>query len=68
MLAWGIAIATLASGAGFLFANRFDVSIGGAMASATGVALLLALLFGPRHGVLARARRRRSPTPPAAAP
>jgi manganese/zinc/iron transport system permease protein len=68
MLAWGIAIATAASGAGFLFATRFDVSIGGAMASATGVALLLALLFGPRHGVLARARRRRSPTPPAAAP
>lgn len=64
MLSWGIAIAVAASLLGFMVATALDASIGGAMASATGVALLLALLFSPRHGLLARAHRRRAPIPP----
>jgi manganese/zinc/iron transport system permease protein len=68
MLAWGIAIAILASLLGYLTATAVDASIGGAMASATGLALLLALLLSPRHGLLARMRRRRAPTLPRAAP
>ena len=64
MLAFGSAIAVASSVIGYAFAVRFDVSIGGSMASATGLFLLLALAFGPRHGLLARALRRRAPAPP----
>lgn len=64
MLVLGSAIAIASSWGGYAFARAYDVSIGGAMASATGVFLLLAWLFSPRHGLLARARRRRAPQPP----
>ncbi len=63
MLTLGCLIAVGSSLGGYAFARAYDVSIGGAMASATGVFLLLALLLG-KHGVLARAWRRRSPTAP----
>jgi manganese/zinc/iron transport system permease protein len=68
MLAWSVAIAIASSLLGFLVATDLDASIGGAMASATGLALLLALLLSPRHGLIARARRRRAPTLPGATP
>jgi manganese/zinc/iron transport system permease protein len=64
MLLYGCGIAVAASVIGYAFARAFDVSIGGSMASATGVFLLLALAFGPRHGLIARALRRRAPAPP----
>jgi len=64
MLVLGSGVAIASSWGGYAFARHLDVSVGGAMASATGVFLLLALLLG-KHGLLARAWRRRSPTPPA---
>jgi manganese/zinc/iron transport system permease protein len=64
MLAYGSGIAVASSGTGYAFAVALDVSIGGSMASATGVFLLLALAFGPRHGLIAQALRRRAPAPP----
>jgi manganese/zinc/iron transport system permease protein len=67
MLAYGSGIAVASSAIGYAVAVRFDVSIGGSMASATGLFLLLALAFGPRHGLIARALRRRVPAPPEAA-
>ncbi len=63
MLAYGCLIAIGSSLGGYALARAFDVSIGGAMASATGVFLLLALLLG-RHGLVARAWRRRAPEAP----
>jgi manganese/zinc/iron transport system permease protein len=66
MLAYGSGIAVASSAIGYAFAVALDVSIGGSMASATGLFLLLALAFGPRHGLIARALRRRAPTPPEA--
>lgn len=57
-------IAIASSVVGYLIARELDASIGGAMASSTGIFLLLALLFGPQHGLLARWRRRKSPRPP----
>lgn len=59
MLAYGCLIAIGSSVSGYWVAMAFDVSIGGAMACMTGVALVLALLFGPRHGLIARAAMRR---------
>jgi len=64
MLAYGSAIAVASSVIGYRVAVALDVSIGGSMASATGVFLLLALAFGPKHGLIARALRRRAPQPP----
>jgi manganese/zinc/iron transport system permease protein len=66
MLLYGSAIAVASSVLGYAFARAFDVSIGGSMASATGAFLLLALAFGPRHGLIARALRRRTVAPPEA--
>ena len=64
MLLYGSGIAVGSSLMGYAAARAYDVSIGGAMASATGVFLLLALVLG-RHGLVARGLRRRAPTPPA---
>lgn len=64
MLAYGSAISVASSFGGYAFARAYDVSIGGAMASATGLFLLLAWLAGPRHGLIARRLRRRAPEPP----
>ncbi|MEL6478333.1 MAG: metal ABC transporter permease [Pseudomonadota bacterium] len=58
MIALGIAIAVVSSGAGHGLAVAWDVSIGGMMALSTGACLAAALLFGPRYGLLARLLRR----------
>jgi manganese/zinc/iron transport system permease protein len=68
MLAYGSGIAVASSVGGYLFARALDVSVGGSMASATGVFLLLAVAFGPKHGLIARALRRRAPLPPPTQP
>lgn len=57
VIAAGIAVAS--SAAGYGLAVAWDVSIGGMMAVMTGVFLLAAFLFGPRHGLIARALRHR---------
>lgn len=62
MLVYGAAIAILSSLSGYVLAVWLNVSIGGMMAVMTGVALLLAFLFGPRHGLIAQSMRRRAQT------
>ncbi|RKR07481.1 manganese/zinc/iron transport system permease protein [Kushneria sinocarnis] len=59
MLAIGVAVSIGASLAGYGLAILWDVSIGSMMAVMTGVCLLLAFLFGPRHGLVAQAHERR---------
>ncbi|MEF8833706.1 MAG: metal ABC transporter permease [Halofilum sp. (in: g-proteobacteria)] len=58
MLLFACGIAILSSIAGYRVALWLDVSIGGMMALMTGAFLGLALLFGPRHGWIAREWRR----------
>jgi manganese/zinc/iron transport system permease protein len=60
MLWTGAATAVLAALVGYLAAFAFDVSIAGSMAVACGVLFTLALLSGPRRGLMAQARRRRT--------
>jgi len=60
---WAMLVIALASGlvsvgAGYGLAMRWDVSIGGMMALATGGGLVLALLASPRSGVVAALIRR----------
>jgi manganese/zinc/iron transport system permease protein len=62
MLVYGAAIAIASSLAGYALALWLNVSIGGMMALMTGVALLLAFVFGPRHGVIAQSLQRRART------
>lgn len=59
MLVYGALISIASSVLGYFIAVALDVSIGGMMAVMTGVFLALAFLFGPRHGIIARACRRR---------
>jgi manganese/zinc/iron transport system permease protein len=59
MLVLGGTIAIASSVSGYAVAVWLDVSIGGMMALMTGAFLVLALLFGPRHGLVAQAWRRR---------
>ncbi|NBB81885.1 MAG: metal ABC transporter permease, partial [Alphaproteobacteria bacterium] len=59
MLVIGSAISIASSGLGYLLAVYWDVSIGGMMASMTGVFLMAAFLFGPRYGLVAQELRRR---------
>ncbi|WP_264759454.1 metal ABC transporter permease [Thermohalobaculum sediminis] len=58
MVPIGITIAGVASVAGYWLAMRWDVSISGMMAVMTGICLGLAVLAGPRHGVVAGLMRR----------
>ena len=58
MLLFGVLIAVLSSVLGYASAVWLDVSIGGMMASYTGVFLVLAFLFGPRYGLFAQEFRR----------
>lgn len=58
MLVYGAAISVASSLCGYVLAVAWNVSIGGMMAVMTGVFLTLALLFGPRYGIIARAHRR----------
>lgn len=58
-LALAAAFAAASSVLGYLSAVLLNVSIGGSMAVWTGIFLLLAFSFGPRHGLLARRAGRR---------
>jgi manganese/zinc/iron transport system permease protein len=54
VIAIACAIAVASSLSGHALAAAWDVTIGGMMAVMTGVFFTLALVFGPRHGLLAR--------------
>jgi manganese/zinc/iron transport system permease protein len=60
MVALAVALSVAACVTGYLLAVRWNVSIGGMMASMTGVWFALALLFAPERGLVAQALRRRT--------
>lgn len=60
MVALAVALSVVACVSGYLLAVRWNVSIGGMMASMTGVWFALALLFAPERGLVAQALRRRT--------
>ncbi len=59
MLVLAVALSVAACGLGYVLALRWNVSIGGMMASMTGVWFALALFFAPGRGVVAQAMQRR---------
>ena len=59
MILIAVALAVLSCVSGYVLAVRWDVSIGGMMASMTGVFFTLALLFAPQQGLVAQWLRRR---------
>lgn len=60
MLVIGAAISIASSVLGYWLAVLWNVSIGGMMATMTGLFLMLALLLGPRYGMAAQLIRRRA--------
>ncbi len=58
MILLSVGIGVIASVAGFQAARLLDVSIAGAMATASGAAFAIVWLAAPRYGVLAGRRRR----------
>jgi len=59
MIAIAVAVAVLSCVSGYGLAVRWDVSIGGMMATMTGVCFTVALVFAPRQGILAQVLLRR---------
>lgn len=59
MIALAVLAGIISAVAGYTIALLLDASIAGAMATAGGILFGAALLFSPRHGVLARRARRR---------
>lgn len=59
MLALSVAIGVLSAVLGFALARVLDASIAGSMATMTGMAFLLALLFAPERGLVRKWLRRR---------
>jgi manganese/zinc/iron transport system permease protein len=60
MLMLSALIAAVSAAAGFALAFNLDISIPGAMAAATGLVFLFALLFAPRRGLVHLWREHRS--------
>lgn len=60
MIIYGCLVATVASVIGYWLAVWLNVSIGGMMATVTGVMLVLAFIFSPRHGLAWRVCRSRN--------
>jgi len=60
MVALAVALSALACLSGYWLALRWDVSIAGMMATATGALFALALTFAPRQGLIAHEFRRRT--------
>ncbi len=58
MMLYGSLISVTSSVFGYILAMAWDVSIGGMMATLTGVFLLLAFVFGPRYGLITQELRR----------
>jgi manganese/zinc/iron transport system permease protein len=57
MIMIAVIVGIVSAVAGFAVAFGVDASVAGAMASMTGVCFLLALLFSPLHGLVAKSRR-----------
>lgn len=61
LLAYGCIVSVVSAISGFYLAVAWDVSIGGMMATMTGVCLLLAFVASPKYGLLAQRWRSRQP-------
>ncbi|MGM0450775.1 MAG: metal ABC transporter permease [Pseudomonadota bacterium] len=59
MLVFAVVLGVAATLCGYPLAVAMDVSVGGTMATMTGVFFLLAFLFSPRYGLLGHWRNRR---------
>ncbi|MFD3260319.1 metal ABC transporter permease [Paenibacillus lentus] len=59
MLLYSVLIGALSSAGGYYFAKWLDASIAGSMITVAGLLFLLAFLFSPLHGLLARFSKRR---------
>ena len=57
MIIYAVLIGAFSAVSGFFIALAMDASVAGSMAMMTGVCFLLALLFSPLHGLVAKARR-----------
>jgi manganese/zinc/iron transport system permease protein len=60
MLGLSVGIGVLSAVSGFALARLLDASIAGSMATMTGVAFLIALLFAPKRGLVRRWARSRA--------
>ncbi len=60
MILYGVLFSVASSVIGYYSAVYFDVSIGGMMACATGIFLMLAFLLSPRYGLISQEARRRA--------
>ncbi|GIP59957.1 metal ABC transporter permease [Paenibacillus sp. FSL W8-0186] len=59
MLLYSVIIGALSSAGGYYFAKWLDASIAGSMITVAGLLFLLAFLFSPLHGLVARYNKRR---------
>lgn len=59
MLLYSVLIGALSSAGGYYFAKWLDASIAGSMITVAGLLFLLAFLFSPLHGLVARFSKRR---------
>lgn len=59
MLLYSVFIGALSSAGGYYFAKWLDASIAGSMITVAGLLFLLAFLFSPLHGLVARYNKRR---------
>ncbi|MGG4550826.1 metal ABC transporter permease [Paenibacillus humicus] len=59
MLLYSVIIGALSSAGGYYFAKWLDASIAGSMITVAGLLFLLAFLFSPLHGLVARHNKRR---------
>ncbi|AZK46247.1 metal ABC transporter permease [Paenibacillus lentus] len=59
MLLYSVLVGALSSAGGYYFAKWLDASIAGSMVTVAGLLFLLAFLFSPLHGLVARFSRRR---------
>jgi manganese/zinc/iron transport system permease protein len=58
MIGLSVVVGIIAALGGYALAVWLDASIAGAMATIAGVCFVLALLFAPQHGLLAKSLRR----------
>ncbi|GAA0136551.1 manganese ABC transporter permease MntD [Paenibacillus sp. YSY-4.3] len=59
MLLYSVLVGALSSTGGYYFAKWLDASIAGSMITVAGLLFLLAFLFSPLHGLVARYNKRR---------
>lgn len=59
MILYSVIVGALSSAGGYYFAKWLDASIAGSMISVAGLLFLLAFLFSPLHGLVARFSKRR---------